>query len=125
MDDYPTKQQLILLVNSLCEIQGKILSVKTMPDHIQQSIADKFEPLEAPMSIVWERLGYGTPAELPQRGVKSYWLASFHTSPTDYLSECIRLLRTYEIPINEYDGGLDLRQSLINFYSDLNEMYIH
>ena len=122
-DEHPSKQQLILLVNSLCEIQGKILSVKTMPDHIQRSIADKFEPLKAPMFIVWERLGYGTPAELHPSRCNGYWLASFNTSPPDFLSECIRQLRTYEIPINEYDGGLDLQQSLINFYSDLNEMY--
>ena len=94
-----------------------------MPDHVQRSIADKFEPLKAPMFIVWERLGYGTPAELHPSRCKGYWLASFNTSPPDSLSECIRQLRTYEIPINEYDRGLDLRQSLINFYSDLSEMF--
>ena len=50
-------------------------------------------------------------------------MASFNTSPPDFLSECIQQLRSFEIPINEYDGGIDLQKSLINFYSDLQEMY--
>ena len=123
MDEYPSRQRLILLVNSLCELQDKILSVKGMPDYIQRPIADKVEPLKAPMFFVWERLGYGSPAELSPRGIKGYWMASFNTSPPDFLSECIQQLRSLEIPINEYDGGIDLQQSLINFYSELQEMY--
>lgn len=119
----PSKQQLILLVNSLCEIQDRILSVRGMPDYIQRPIADKVEPLKAPMFFVWERLGYGSPTDLSPRGIKGYWMASFNTSPPDYLSECIQQLRSFEIPIAEYDKGLDLQQSLINFYSDLQEMY--
>jgi hypothetical protein len=50
-------------------------------------------------------------------------MASFNTSPPDFLSECIQQLRSFEIPINEYDGGIDLQKSLINFYSDLQEMH--
>lgn len=123
MDEYPSKQRLILLVNSLCELQDKILSVKGMPDYIQRPIADKVEPLKAPMFFVWERLGYGSHTELSPRGIKAYWMASFNTSPPDFLSECIQQLRSLEIPINEYDGGIDLQQSLINFYSELQEMY--
>ena len=123
MDEMPSKQQLILLVNSLCEIQDRILSVSGMPDYIQRPIADKVEPLKAPMFFVWERLGYGSPTDLSPRGIKGYWMASFNTSPPDYLSECIQQLRSFEIPIAEYDKGLDLQQSLINFYSDLQEMY--
>ena len=123
MDEMPSKQQLILLVNSLCEIQDRILSVRGMPDYIQRPIADKVEPLKAPMFFVWERLGYGSPTDLSPRGIKGYWMASFNTSPPDYLSECIQQLRSFEIPIAEYDKGLDLQQSLINFYSDLQEMY--
>lgn len=68
-------------------------------------------------------LDYGSPIDLSPHGVVGHWMASFHTSPPDFLSECIRLLRTYEIPINEYDGGINLQKSLINFYSDLQEMY--
>lgn len=123
MNEYPSRQRLILLVNSLCEIQDRILSVKGMPEYIQRPIADKVEPLKAPMFFVWERLGYGSPTDLSPRGVKGYWLASFNTSPSDFLSECIQQLRTYEIPIADYDKGLDLQQSLINFYSELQEMY--
>ena len=51
----PSKQQLILLVNSLCEIKDRILSVKGMPKYIQQPFADKVEPLKAPMFFIWER----------------------------------------------------------------------
>ena len=123
MDEYPSRQRLILLVNSLCELQDKILSVKGMPDYIQRPIADKVEPLKAPMFFVWERLGYSCPTELSPRGIKGYWMASFNTSPPDFLSECIQQLRSLEIPINEYDGGIDLQQSLINFYSELQELY--
>lgn len=99
------------------------MSVKGMPKHIQHPIADKFEPLKAPMFFVRDKLGYGSPTELSTRGVNGYWMASFNTSPTDFLSECIKQLRTLEIPINEFDGGIDLRQSLINFYSELQELY--
>ncbi|MBO6250807.1 MAG: hypothetical protein J6N71_05605 [Muribaculaceae bacterium] len=123
MDEYPSRQRLILLVNSLCELQDRIMSVKGMPDYIQRPISDKVEPLKAPMFFVWERLGYGSPTELSPRGIKGYWMASFNTSPPDFLSECIQQLRSLEIPINEYDGGIDLQQSLINFYSELQEMY--
>lgn len=123
MDEMPSKQQLILLVNSLCEIQDRILSVRGMPDYIQRPIADKIEPLKAPMFFVWDKLGYGSPTDLSPRGIKGYWMASFNTSPPDFLSECIQQLRSFVIPIAEYDKGLDLQQSLINFYSDLQEMY--
>ena len=124
MEEMPNKQQLILLVNSLCEIQDRILSVKGMPDYIQRPIAEKVEPLKAPIFFVWDRLGYGSPTDLSPRGVKSHWLASFNTSPSEFLSECLQQLRTCEIPITDYDNGLDLHQSLKNFYSDLIESYI-
>lgn len=116
-----------------------------MPDYIQRPIADKVEPLNAPMFFVWERLGYGSPTELSPRGTNAYRKASFNTSPpdfdnrltlgdyqpslscahsiADFLSECMQQLRSLEIPINEYDGSIDLQQSLINFYSQLQEMY--
>ena len=81
MEEMPSKQQLILLVNLLCKLQDKILSVKGMPKHIQQPIADKVEPLKAPIFFLWEKLGYGSPTELSARGINGYWMASFHTSP--------------------------------------------
>ena len=123
MEEYPSKEKLILLVNSLCKLQDRIMSVRGMPKHILQPIADKVEPLKAPMFFLWEKLSYGSPTELSPRGINGYWMASFNTSPPDFLSECIQQLRSFEIPINEYDGGIDLQKSLINFYSDLQEMY--
>ena len=119
----PSREQMILLVNSLCKLQDKIMSVKGMLKHIQQLIADKFEPLKAPFFFVWDKLGYGSPSALSPRGVKAYWLASFNTSPPDFLSECIKQLHSFEIPINEYDDN-NLRQTLIDFYSELQEVYL-
>ncbi len=110
MDEMPSREQLILLVNSLREIQDKVMSVKGMPKHIQQPIADKVEPLKAPMFFLWEKPRYGNPAELSPRGIKGYWMASFNNSPPDFLAECIQQLRSFEIPINEYDGGIDLQR---------------
>ena len=43
----------------------------------------------------------------------------FKTSPPEYLSECMRLLREGEIPYID----MELRNSLINFYSELAEAY--
>ena len=120
----PSKQQLILLVNSLCEIQDRIMKNIYLPEKTYRlSLVDKVEPLKAPMFFVWELLGYGSRTDLSPRGVKGHWMASFKTSPPDFLSECIQQLHTFEIPLNEYDNGLDLQQSLINFFSDLQEMY--
>ena len=123
MEEMPSRERLILLVNSLCEIQDKILPQWGVASDFQQSTAAKFEPLKAPMFFLWEKLGYGSPTELSPRGIDGHWLASFNASPPDFLSECIQQLRSFEIPIADYDRGLDLQQSLINFYSDLQEMY--
>lgn len=123
MDSIMSKQQLILLVNSLCEIQDKISPPYGVTNDLQSRIAAKFEPLKAPLFFFWERLGYGSVTDLSPKGVDRYALASCSASPLQFMSECVRKLRTFEIPINEYDGGLDLRQSLINLFSDLIEMY--
>ncbi|MBQ7490339.1 MAG: hypothetical protein IJT51_07470 [Bacteroidales bacterium] len=123
MVEMPSKQQLILLVNSLCQIQDKISPPNGVKDDLKRSISAKFEPLKAPLFFVWELLGYGSASDLSHRGVDRYALASCKASPLQYMSECARKLRTFEIPINEYDSGLNLRQSLMNFYSDFIEMY--
>jgi len=73
--------------------------------------------------FLWELLGYGTPRELSEKGVKRVWMASFRSSPGEYLEECLSLLREFKVPISEYDGGTRLRQTLINFYADMMEMY--
>ena len=123
MDEYTNREQFILLVNSLCKLQDIILSDKWRLKHIQRPIANKVEPLKAPMFFLWKKLGYGSPTELSPRGINGYWMSSFNTSPPDFFSECIQQLRSFEIPINEYDGGIDLQKSLIIFYSDLQEIY--
>lgn len=76
------------------------------------------EALKVPMFYVWNRL-YGHTHTLSPRGTSAYWLASFKTSPPEYLSECMRLLREGEIPYVD----IELRNSLINFYSELAEAY--
>ena len=51
-------------------------------------------------------------------------MASFRSSPGEYLEECLSLLRDYKVPISEYDGGTRLKQTLTNyFYSDMVELY--
>ena len=50
-------------------------------------------------------------------------MANYRSSPGEYLEECLSLLREYKIPISEYDGGRRLRQTLIDFYADMIEMY--
>ena len=50
-------------------------------------------------------------------------MASFRSSPGEYLEECISLLRYYKVLMSEYDGGTRLKQTLINFYADMMEMY--
>ena len=123
MEEMPSRERLILLVNSLCKIQDKILPQWGVASDFQRQIAAKIEPLKAPMFFLWEKLRYGSPTELSPRGIKGYWMASFNTSPPDFLAECIKQLRSFEIPISEYDGGIDLQRSLINFYSELQELF--
>ncbi len=123
MTDQPTKEQLISLVKSMCEVQDRMLGARGMPEHIQMPHVDNMEALKAPVFFLWELLGYGTPRELSEKGVKRVWMASFRSSPGEYLDECLSLLREYKIPISEYDGGTGLKQTLIDFYSDMVEMY--
>ena len=123
MTDQPTKEQLISLVESMCEVQDSMIGARGMPEHIQRPHVDNMEALKAPVFFLWELLGYGTPRELSEKGVKRVWMASFRSSPGEYLEECLSLLRDYKVPISEYDGGTRLRQTLMNFYADMMEMY--
>ena len=116
MEWAPSGEQLNELVNSLCELQGRILSVVGPPKHYQQSLAASVEPLKTPIYVLRQLLGY---ADFPQSRVQHQWLASFKTSPPDYLSECIVQIKNGDIPIDD----LNLRRSLIDFYSELQEMY--
>ena len=90
-----------------------------MPDFLQEPKVANVEALKAPMFWVWHKLDYGHTYTLSPRGANAYWMASFKTDPGQYLSECMRLLREGEIPYVE----MELRNSLINFYSELAEMY--
>ena len=95
----------------------------SITNNIQRPHVDNIEALKAPVFFLWELLGYGTPRELSEKGIKRVWMASFRSSPGEYLEECLSLLREYKVPISEYDGGTGLRQTLINFYADMMEMY--
>ena len=116
MDEAPSKEQLNELVNSLCELQGRILSVVGPPKHYQQSLAASVEPLKTPIYFLRQMLGY---ADFPQSRVQHQWLASFKASPPDFLSECIMLVKTCDLPIDD----LAMRRQLIGFYSDLNKSF--
>ena len=115
----PSKGDMIDLVNGLCLIQDKIKAEHGKPDFLQEPKVANVEALKVPMFYVWHKLGYGHTYTLSPRGANAYWLASFKTSPPEYLSECMRLLREGEIPYVD----IELRNSLINFYSELAEMY--
>ena len=116
MDEAPSKEQLNELVNSLCELQGRILSVVGPPKHYQQSLAASVEPLKTPIYFLRQMLGY---ADFPQSRVQHQWLASFKASPPDFLSECIVQIKSGDIPVDD----LKLRRHLIDFYSELISAY--
>lgn len=119
----PTKQKLLSLIESMCGIQDRMLGARGMPEYIQRPHVDNMEALKAPAFFLCELLGYGTTKELSEKGVKRVWMASFRSSPGEYLEECLSLLRDYKVPISEYGAKIGLRQTLINFYADMMEMY--
>ena len=121
--DQPTQSDLKSLLASIEEVQSKILQTLGPNEQIKKGWAAELEPLKAPVFFMWELLGYGTARELSENGVKRVWMASFRSSPGEYLDECLSLLREYKIPISEYDGGTRLRQTLSDFYSDMVELY--
>ena len=114
----PSKGDMIDLVNGLCLIQDRIQAERCF-DYFKEPNLSNVEALKVPMFYVWHKLGYGLTYTLSPRGANAYWLASFKTSPPEYLSECMRLLREEEIPYVD----MELRNSLINFYSELAEAY--
>lgn len=116
MDEAPSNERLKELVTSICEEQEKLMRVKGMSREMNASIASKLEPLKTPIYVLRQMLGY---ADYPQGRVPAYWLASFKTSPPDYLSECITQIKNGDIPVDD----LDLRRSLIDFYSEMIEQY--
>ena len=113
----PSKGDMIDLVNGLNLIEDRIKAEHCF-DFFKEPKLSNVEALKVPMFYVWSRL-YGHTHTLSPRGTSAYWLASFKTSPPEYLSECMRLLREGEIPYVD----MELRNSLINFYSELSEAY--
>ena len=112
------KGDIIYMVNGLCMIED-IIKAEHAFDFMKEPKLSNVEALKIPMFYVWHKLGYGQTYTLSPRGANAYWLASFKTSPPEYLSECMRLLREGEIPYID----TELRNSLINFYSDFAEAY--
>lgn len=117
--DLPTRGTLIDLVKGLCLIEDKIRGEHGMPSFLQDPKVSNVEALKIPMFYVWHKLDYGHSYTLSPRGANAYWLASFKTDPGAYIAECIRLLQHSEIPYVD----MSLRNSLINFYSELSEAY--
>ena len=116
MNEAPSKEQLKELVTSLSELQGKILAKIGPPTHFLQSQAASVEPLKTPVYVLRQQLGY---ADFPQSRVQHQWLASFKSSPSEFLSECIMQIKNGEIPVDD----LNLRRTLIDFYSEMIEAY--
>ena len=108
----PSSEQLNSLVTSICEEQDKLMRVKGMSREMNATIAAKLEPLKTPIYVMRQMLGY---ADFPKGRVRVYWLASFKTSPLDFISECIVQIKNGDIPIDD----LNLRRALIDFYSEI------
>ena len=121
--DQPSQSDLHSLLALIEEVQFKILQTIGPNEQIKKGWATELEPLKAPVFFLFELLGYGTARELSEKGIGRAWMASFRSSPGEYLEECLSLLRDYKIPISEYDAGTGLRQTLIDFYSDMVELY--
>ena len=75
---YPSKGDMIDLVNGLCLIQDRIQAERAF-DFMKDPKLSNVEALKVPMFYVWSRL-YGHTHTLPE-----------------YLSECMRLLREGDI----------------------------
>ena len=116
MEEAPGREQLKTLIVSICEEQEKIRKVIGPPKAFQQSLAASLEPLKTPICFLWETLGYGN---FPQNSVQLRWLALFKTSPSDFISECIVQIKNGDIPVDDFT----LRRTLMDFFSELAELY--
>ena len=112
----PSREQLKALLVSIRDEQNRLMARRGMSRELNASFAVKLEPLKTPIFVMWQFLGYG---DFPQNKVQRQWLASFKTSPPEYLSECITQIKNGDIPIDD----LTLRRQLIDFYSELIEQY--
>ena len=96
-------------------MQDKVLPPLDVTDELHRRIAAKFESLKAPLFYFWEQQGYGTTTDLSPRGVDRYYIALCNASSLQFMSVYVRKLRNFEIPINEYDGGLGSSISTLTF----------
>lgn len=112
----PSRERLKALLVSIRDEQNRLMARLGMSRELNASFAVKLEPLKTPIYVLWQLLGYG---DFPQNKVQRQWLASFKTSPPDFLSECITQIKNGDIPIDD----LTLRRQLIDFYSELIEQY--
>lgn len=70
MEETPTKERLMSLVESMCEVQDRMLGARGMPNYIESPHRVNIRALKAPVFFLWELLGYGTARELSEKGVK-------------------------------------------------------
>lgn len=113
----PSKEQLKSLLVSIRDEQNRLMARRGMSKELNVSFAVKLEPLKTPIYVMWQYLGYG---DFPQGREQAYWLSSFKTSPSEFLSECITQIKNGDIPVD----NIALRSLLIDFYSDLTEVYV-
>ena len=116
MNEVPNREKLNELVTSICEEQEMLMRVKGMSKEMNASFAAKLEPLKTPIYVLRQMLGF---ADFPKGRVQAYWLASFKTSPPNFLSECITQILNVDIPVD----NLDFRRSLIDLFSEMITAY--
>lgn len=116
MDNAPSRERLKALLVSIRDEQNRLMARRGMSKELNASFAVKLEPLKTPIYVMWQFLGYG---DFPQSGTQAYWLASFKTSPPEFISECIMQIKTCEIPVDD----LNLRRTLIDIYSEFIDQY--
>lgn len=112
----PSRERLKALLVSIRDEQNRLMARLGMSRELNASFAVKLEPLKTPIYVMWQYLGYG---DFPDSKEQRIWLSSFKTSPPDYLSECIMQIKNGDIPVDD----LNLRRTLIDFYSELQEQF--
>ena len=77
MTDQPTKEQLISLVESMCDVQERMLGARGMPEHIQRPHVDNMEALKAPIFFCGSCLNMERPENCPKKSLEgSGWRVS-------------------------------------------------
>lgn len=110
------RERLISLVTSINEQQDKMVRTLGMTRDLNRAVASNLEPLKTPIYFLWDQLGYG---DFPKNRTQRYWLSSFRSSPSDFLSECITQIKNGDIPVDD----LTLCRQLINLYSEIIAAY--